>query len=164
MRVPEDTSRASGGGWFSLVGGLLIVAGSLLPWTHAQVLAAIVDRNGMQLGANSGFSVVGLVTLILGLITCLIGLSTVAHFQMPRFVQRSSIITGVVAAALVALNIPTLEHYVQTVQATSALAQASLGYGLWLVFIGCALSITGGLVVRASRNTSTLDDISLVEL
>jgi hypothetical protein len=103
----------------------------------------------MQLGNNYGFSVDGLVTLVLGLITCLIGLSMLLRFQMPPFVQRSSIVTGVVVGVLVLLNIPGLQDYVKSVG-----AGASTGYGLWVVLTGCALAIAGGLVLRATRQAS----------
>jgi RNA polymerase subunit RPABC4/transcription elongation factor Spt4 len=147
--VDEIASRASGGAWFALVGGILIVAGSLLPWLQVHLPLTTVSRNGMQLGNNYGFSVDGLVTLVLGLITCLIGLSMLLRFQMPPFVQRSSIVTGVVVGALVLLNIPGLQNYVKSVG-----AGASIGYGLWVVLTGCALAIVGGLVLRATRQAS----------
>jgi hypothetical protein len=150
----ETARRAAGGGWVALIGGVLMVAGSLLPWTHAQIFAAIVDRNGMQLGANTSFSVAGLVTLLLGIVTCLIGLSTIVRFEMPPFVQRSPIITGIVAASVVLLNIGAMQHYVQTVRAASTATVASLGFGLWLLFLGCALAIIGGLVLRTTRQAS----------
>lgn len=153
MAVSDRARRAAGGAWFALLGGVLIVAGSLLPWMQASVLGANVDRNGMQLGAHMGFSVAGLVTLFLGLVTGLIGLSGVAGFVMPRYIQRSAIITGVVAGGVVLLNLGAMQHYVQTVRAASTLASANLGYGLWLLLLGCALAVIGGLVLRANRET-----------
>jgi uncharacterized Zn finger protein (UPF0148 family) len=144
--IEVDTLPA--GAWLTLAGGLLMAIGSFLPWMQASVFLATLSRNGMQLGDNMGFSVDGVVTLILGVVTCVIGLSRLLHFSLRRFFYSSSVITGLIAGAITAYNATQLHKFVASIGDESV--TASLGYGLWVLLVGCALAIIGGFMVRVA--------------
>lgn len=151
----ENTQgQVSVGGWFALVDGVLIFAGSLLPWTQAHFFGESLDRSAMRLGALMGSSIVELVTLVLGVITGLVGLSAVVHSEMSLFVQCSPTIAAVVVVALALLSMGVIQHFVQEVRATSSAASGSLGAELRLLFVGRALATIRGLVLRAARGPS----------
>jgi len=119
-----------------------------LPWMQASTFLVTIHRNGMQLGANMGFSFDGVVTLILGVVTCVIGLSRLLHFGLARFFYRSTVLTGLIAGAITVYNATQLHTLVASIGSESV--AASLGYGLWVLLVGRALAILGGFIVRVA--------------
>jgi len=141
------------GAWLALAGGLLMAVGSFLPWLQATVFVTTITRNGMQMGDNMGFSADGVITLVLGVITCVIGLSRLLHFSMPRFLYSSTVITGLIAGAITIYDATQVHKFVASIGNNSV--AASMGYGLWVLLIGCALAILGGFVVRFAPKPTT---------
>jgi hypothetical protein len=141
------------GAWLALAGGLLMAVGSFLPWLQATVFVTTITRNGMQMGDNMGFSADGVITLVLGVITCVIGLSRLLHFSMPRFLYSSTVITGLIAGAITIYDATQVHKFVASIGNNSV--TASMGYGLWVLLIGCALAILGGFVVRFAPKPTT---------
>lgn len=151
----EPERRVAGSGWVILAGGLLLAIGSFLPWATATLLTGTLNRNGMQLGQNLSFSAGGLVVLLLGIVTCVIGLSVVLRFQMPSWLQRSSIATGLVAAFVVILTIPGIKDVVDNVNENAgSYGSASLGFGLWVAILGGMLAVAGGVSASMARRAS----------
>jgi hypothetical protein len=146
--VGEKKSREIGGAWLTLFGGILMVAGTFTPWTQEVFAGTIVSRNGMQLGGNLAFSVEGFFTLLLGLITCLIGIRGLQRFQMTKWLQNSSIVTGIATALLVIGAIIGTHSSV----AGEYAGNASYGFGLGLLVLGCAFAIGGGFIMRANKS------------
>jgi RNA polymerase subunit RPABC4/transcription elongation factor Spt4 len=134
------------GAWLALAGGILMAVGSFLPWMQASAFFVTLHRNGMQMGDNMGFSVDGVVTLVLGVFTCVIGLSRLLHFSMPSFLYRSSVATGLIAGAITVYDATQIHTFVASIGGENV--AASLGYGLWVLLVGAALAILGGFVVR----------------
>jgi hypothetical protein len=133
------------------LGGLLIVFGSFLPWLTATApFVGTISVNGMQGGD-------GVITLVLGVITILIGVTRLTATKMPARLWRSSIVTGVITGALAIYDYNQVQERI-TGAKTAAKATgdlpfdipvvANVGTGIWALFVGAALAILGGMLVR----------------
>jgi hypothetical protein len=107
-----------------------------------------INRNGFQLGPNDTLTIDGPICLILGVVTVVIGITRLVGSEMPALLQRSSIVTGIAAGILIALNWSGVHSIVVRVQ--NAGAAAAIGYGYWICAIGAAVAIVAGLVLRSA--------------
>jgi hypothetical protein len=134
------------------LGGLLIVFGSFLPWLTATApLIGTINVNGMQGGGD------GVFTLVLGVITILIGVTRLTATNMPALLWRSSIVTGVITGAVAIYDYNSVQDRIAKMttaaKATSGLpfdipVIANVGTGIWALFVGAALAILGGMLIR----------------
>jgi hypothetical protein len=125
----------------TVLGGLLIVVGSFLPWLTLDSAFSIptITYNGIERGD-------GIITLLLGVITILIGVSQVTTTRLPGMALRSSIATAVIAG-MVAIYDYLDEPRHETEVAVSARS------GIWILILGAILAIVGGgLVQTASKS------------
>jgi hypothetical protein len=63
-------------------------------------------------------------------------------------VQRSAIVTGVIAAVVVGIDYSSLEDRIHAATQASNLISASIGVGVWTIFVGAAFAVAGGLSLR----------------
>jgi hypothetical protein len=147
----SDPSTLAAGAWLAIIAGVLAVVGSFLPWEHFSALFVTVNRNGFQLGANEGFSVDGLIILLLGMVTVIIGITKLTRTVAPRFLQRSSIVTGIAIAVVAALEISPIRQNIRTVENASSAASGSVGFGLWLAIISGVVAVVAGLMIRSNQ-------------
>ncbi len=60
-------STVPAGGWMAIIGGALMIVGAVLPWVTASAAFGVsLSRNAFQLGNNNGFSIDGVVAVIIG--------------------------------------------------------------------------------------------------
>ncbi|MHB1988914.1 MAG: zinc ribbon domain-containing protein [Acidimicrobiales bacterium] len=140
------------GAWITLGGGAILVVSAFLPWFTASVFSQSISRNGMQLGQGDSFSVDGLIILLLGLVAVLIAIGRLAKFSLPRWVQSSPVVVGLVASVYAALDIPGIDHLVASVRQRSSLVTASTGFGVYLAVVGGVIALVGGLVLWFANN------------
>jgi hypothetical protein len=138
-----DTTPA--GAWLAIAGGAMIAIGSLLPWVQIGGFA----RNGFQLGANESVTIDGPICLILGIVTIVIGITRLTNSAMPRFIQRSTIVTGVVVGFVLAGDYSAIHHSVD--QTNGSWDIASIGYGYWVCGVGALVAVAGGIVLRSGQ-------------
>jgi hypothetical protein len=82
------------GATMTVLGGLLIVLGSVLPWlSFTAPFVGTITKNGMEGGD-------GIITLILGVVTILIGVTQFTATRLPVVMHRSSIATGVITGVV----------------------------------------------------------------
>jgi hypothetical protein len=134
------------------LGGLLIVFGSFLPWLTATApLIGTVNVSGMQGGGDEVF------TLVLGVITILIGVTRLTATNMPALLWRSSIVTGVITGALAIYDYNSVQDRITEMKTAAKAAGdlpfdipviANVGTGIWVLFVGAALAIVGGMLIR----------------
>jgi hypothetical protein len=141
------------GAWLSILGGGLAVVASFLPWvTGTSALGVTVTRNAFQFGANYGFSVDGVVLVALGVIGAVIGIARLTKTAMPRYLQRSPIVLGLVVAAVAVNRIPSINDLVHSVNnACSGNCSATMAYGVYICFLGAAFMLIGGIVLRSRQ-------------
>jgi len=116
---------------------------SFLPWASVQTLLFTMNRNAFQLGQGRSFSATGAVLLLLGIVTALIGITCLTGSAMPRFLQRSPIVTGAAALLVAASNGPAIQNWAKTVGAA-----ASVGFGVWVAVLAGLTALAGGIVLR----------------
>jgi len=126
-----------------LIGGALVVAGSFLPWiTIRAPFVGTLTRSGTEGGDGIG-------TLIVGIVIGLAGLAKMGGFNLPSFFNRSPIILGAIAALIVGIDLPDILNRIHTAEEASPVVTASVGSGVWTVFVGAALTLVGGLQARS---------------
>ena len=151
------------GASFAMLAGVLMIVGSFLPWMTATITTfstsaffgptidtETITRNGWQLGADKGFSIDGLLILIFGVITLLIGLTRLADSPMPRYVQRSSIVTGLAATGIMIWATVQVQDFVASRELG---IDANVGPGPAVVFVGCFFAVIGGLILLSAATT-----------
>jgi hypothetical protein len=134
------------------LGGLLIVFGSFLPWLTATApLIGTVNVSGMQGGGD------GVFTLVLGVLTILIGVTRLTATNMPALLWRSSIVTGVITGAVAIYGYISVQERITEMKTAAKAAGdlpfdipviANVGTGIWALFVGAALAILGGVLIR----------------
>jgi hypothetical protein len=130
------------GATMALLGGVLIVLGSFLPWLTATApLVGTISRNGMEGGD-------GIITLVLGVVTILIGVTQLTATNLPTLVQRSTIVTGAITGIVAIINYLNVQRRIEDVREESELIAASVGAGIWTLIVGAVLAIVGGVLVR----------------
>ena len=135
----------------AIIGGALMIVGAVLPWvTASAAFGESLSRNAFQLGSNNGFSIDGVVAVIMGVITILIGIVRLTNSQSPRYLQRSAIVTGVIAILICANRYSALNNLVNSATSAShGLATASISYGFWILGLGGAVAIAAGFILRS---------------
>jgi hypothetical protein len=127
---------------------------AFLPWFTAHVGLVTINRNGFQLGNNYGFSIDGVLLLGFGAIAIAIGISRLTKSQMPRWIQRSTIVVGLAAGVVILLEVPSINNLAHRVESASSFVSAGIGYGLWVAGAGAALAVVAGFVLRGSSSIS----------
>jgi hypothetical protein len=145
-----DTTPA--GAWLAIAGGAMAAIGSLLPWEQIGTFA----RNGFQLGAHDSVTFDGPACLILGIVTIVIGITRLTNSAMPRFIQRSTIVTGVLVGLVLAGDYSSIHHSVNQITASGEIA--SIGYGYWVCGVGAVVAVAGGIVLRSGQPSRGLGD------
>ncbi len=143
-------STVPAGATFSLMGGLLIAGGTLLPWYTVTSGLATVNQNGFQLGTNRSLSWAGPALLLLGIVTVVIGVVRLAGGRMPSTIQRSPVVTGLVGGAVLLFSYPVPTETTQRL-ANAGLVSTSVGYGYWICAVGCGVAVVGGVILRDRR-------------
>jgi hypothetical protein len=126
----------------TILGGLLIALGSFLPRLTAMIpLVGTVNTNGMQGGGD------GIITLVLGIILVLIGVAQLTGNLSSRL-QVAAIPIGILTVVVAVNAYSGAEDRIASVQAASSLAAASIGAGIYVLFVGAAFAIAGGWFAR----------------
>jgi hypothetical protein len=151
------------GGIITGLGGVLIMLGSFLPWLTATIpLAGTITVNGMQ-GEGIGD---GVITLVLGMIAVLLGVAQVTG-NLPARWRLLPIMIGVLTGLIAAYAYNDVQGRIHSVTAESDLVTASVGMGIYTLFVGAGFAIAGGLFVRrwsARPPTATMVLVLLVVL
>src|SRR5205823_1319260 len=95
----------------------------------------------------------GVITLIIGIVIVLIGIARLTRADLPSYVQRSPIVAGIAAGVVMGIDTGQLVDRIHAVQTASSLATASLGAGVYAVFVGAGLSVLGGLSLRSTASS-----------
>ena len=108
-----------------------------------------VSRNGFQLGVNDAVTVDGPLLALLGIVTIIIGITRLTGTAMPSWLQRSTIVSGIVAAIIIALNWTGIHQVVESVQGSGI--SAAIGYGYWVCALGAVVAVVAGFILRSGN-------------
>jgi hypothetical protein len=147
LRQARAESTVPAGGWLAIAGGLMIAVGSLLPWMTFGLLG--LSRNGFQLGDNESLTADGPTCLVLGIITVIIGITRLTGTSMPRWIERSTIVTGILAGLTVVANWSAIHDFVSTIQSKGT--SAAIGYGYWICATGAVVAVVAGFILRSAE-------------
>ena len=119
------------------VGGLLVIAGSVLPWAIGDALASGASVTGLEM-------VEGLATILMGFGIGLAGLLALASTDRPR--------TRSVVAVLALICLAVVGYFFVTMaQRLEGWDMLSPGGGLYAVAIGSALALAGAFKMKRPR-------------
>lgn len=125
-----------------ILGAILIIAGSLMPWATVQSIFGTMSLNGTEGD--------GIITLLAG-IGLAAGAGATAAFQRLWLAIAQAITAGGVAA----LSLYEINHVTSSLDdAGNELARASAGSGLYVLLIGAVVAVLGGCLhigLRAQR-------------
>lgn len=128
-------------------GGILVAAGSVMPWITATGGFGIsVTRSGIEGGD-------GLITIVLGIGLALTGLAMVRGQNLRLW--GASLLMSVVTLVLIAIDYVSLNDRIKTMAAEATIF-ASIGIGIWLVAAGGFIAAVASLAIR---NAATLDRV-----
>ncbi len=147
--------------WLLVVGGALMALGSFLPWDQASAFLIQISRNGMQLGANRGFSVDGLATLLFGIGAAGAGWARLNAGVTPRIARWSPPWLGLAGIVISGWDLHEISNFDNTIK--SAAVSASIGYGLWLVLVGSVAVLLGGIRGPKSRGVEEAPEPSPIQ-
>jgi hypothetical protein len=146
-----ESLRRTGAAWLLLPASLLVGIGSLLPWLTVNDGISTINRNGFQLGQGEGFSVDGLVALLLGIIVGLIGVTAIARASLPSWIRRSPIVVGLGITVAGANSLTGIVPYIRHLRTQFPGISASVGYGVILVIAGGVVAVLSGLTAWSDR-------------
>lgn len=126
--------KMSTGSIVGIVGGLLVILGVVLPWMSDSTGASVS-------GLTAGIAPIGIVLIIFGVL----GLVMVAPGK--RLLAIGTIVFGILAFLLY-LALLGLSSLIST-GANVLGANTSVGYGLFIGFIGSILLIVGAIMARS---------------
>jgi|ERR1039458_1409429 membrane protease YdiL (CAAX protease family) len=138
-------------GWIHVAAGVLVIAGSLLPWISVSTgLGPSLTRNAFQLGSHAALSYDGIVLVACGALLVIAGASTARGQIKQRGRPELAVLLLSLLALLVALNKWSGLRSVVNLD-SGAFVTASFGIGYYLVVLGSLAGIVGSLLLGLSR-------------
>ena len=129
----------------ALVGGGLVALGSFLPWiTATAAFLGTISRNGIDGGGDGIWTIVIGVIVVIGVVG---GLSSPGAVGAAR---AAAVVGGIAAVVVGFLDMSDVQGRVNTIANGSSGAIASVGMGIYVVMLGGALAVVGGLVARSA--------------
>lgn len=161
--APEAATDSTlpAGAWIAIAGGVLMGVSAFLPWMTAYALFGSLNRNSFQLGSRAGFSADGLVLVALGVLTVVVGVTRLIGSAMPKYLQRSTIVTGIGVLLLVINRAPSINSLSNQVgKSSKGMVSASIGYGLWVAAAAGVIAVVGGIILRSQpKGPGRLNDV-----
>lgn len=153
----NDEAKVKGAALATLVGGGFITLGSFLPWiTFTLTFGNRLTATGLKEGGD------GVLTLILGIVVLLIGLTSLAGASMPTLLARTPIPAGIIVAIIGIANYADISSRVDVVTRDRAVAEGSIGAGIYCLLIGAGLTLIGGISLAIARRTTSGSSSPLV--
>lgn len=152
----ELESSPPGSEWILIIGGVLMMVGSFLPWTHASFDLVRLTRDGLQLGANQGFSIDGLITLVTGVIATLTGLSRTKSTMLTHGIALLVCADGLIGTVVGLYDLVAAIDYTTSVKLGLPLVAAGVGYGIWIVIGGGVLITVSGIFSLRTNQASNI--------
>jgi hypothetical protein len=133
-------------------GGVLVAAGSLLPWITATApFVGTISRSGVDMGSDG-------VALLIGGIAVAVALAFVAFSDVAPSVDQGIAVAGLIAGVgggwLAWSDKKELESRVAGLAGELA---ANVGAGVWLVLVGCGLLVFAMIRVLVRPNEEHKD-------
>lgn len=139
--------RVKGAAALAVVGGLIAIVGSMLPWISATSGFGSLSKSGLEGGD-------GVIALVIGALAIVTGVCAVAGWTFPRLLQGSAVVQGAVLLAIAAFDYVDVQHRIKSVDAAgNGFVTASTGAGLWALFVAGALVLAAGIIIMAANRS-----------
>lgn len=132
-----------------IIGGVLIAAGSLMPWVEATAaFVGSLSRSGIDGGGD------GVITLSAGVVVALVGLYALVQTGQEGIFALGAV-GGLVAAGIAIVNYNEASGRVVEFTATAGeLGTASVGAGLWVLGAGGVVALVAAATGLFSSEAS----------
>jgi len=141
--------QTPGWAWLAVLGGGVMAAGTVLPWITATAGFVSITRTGLEIATLDAVLV-----LVAGCACVLAGIGAITGAAATGLISRSPILLGLVGVGIGIYDATQVADRVRAVEGSSSLATASMGSGLYLVFVGGGLAILAGLQ-RQNESTAS---------
>jgi hypothetical protein len=125
----------------TIIGSVLVVIGTLLPWATQTLGPISANRSAFQLGAHESITWVGPTLVLLAVVTAFIGLRGLRGAPLPRYLSILAVVLGV------AMVVEIIIGYPKSPQGLSNLESFTVGIGFWVCLIGGIVVFVGALVM-----------------
>jgi hypothetical protein len=138
--------------WLAIIGGGLVALGAFLPWFTGATLGYLsFNRNSFQLSNQNGLTFAGPMCLLLASVTVVIGIVRLTQAAMPRFLQRSTIVTAIAIYLVLLSQYSGVQHdWLNPI--TDTMGSLAVGSGFWTCCAGALLALIAGFVMRPRRS------------
>lgn len=130
-----------------IVGGVLLIIGAFLPWATFELSIIDVEETINGFSSGSGSTRDGPIFLFFGLLALGFGIAQLAARRILA-VAILSVVFGVFALAAALGEIGSLKEDLDSLE---EFGTASLGPGPWVMLIGAAVALAGGITTLAKR-------------
>ena len=140
-----------------LLGGAIVIVGSLLPWHSVDGLGTTLNIDGIDSPNN------GIVTLLAGIVIVVLGWRMVDFGDHPRRTVLGASVVTAAAAAWALLDASNAEDDVAN-KVTEGVVSLDRLYGQWVLLAGAALVlVVGALNARIATVERVQREIDLAE-
>lgn len=138
--------------YVSVLGGIIILAGSFLPWVTVNTSVGTIELGGLQ---ASGFE-----TLIAG---AAVVLATFVARGPRRFNSLAASLSGFLGGGIALRTVFNLQDGIASLAGASQElgAEPTIGIGLIIVLVGAAVAIAGGLLTDPDKAEMLSDSAAL---
>lgn len=124
--------------YVALVGGIVMIVGSLLPWVSVSSMFGTINKNGIEGD--------GIFTLICGVAVILA--SIVAKEKPGKPSSVLAVLFGLFGGILAVFTLANVGEATRTISGESVFA--AVGIGIYVTLIGAVVAIVGGLMKSTS--------------
>jgi hypothetical protein len=154
--LKAQRDRVLAGGIIAGAGGFLVALGALLPWITASAAFASFSANGMQGGGD------GIWLLVIGVVILAMAIVAIISKSSEAAPSVVIIILGLIGGVVMAIDLGEINDRINTAKSQSDLIVASVGAGVFVVFVGAALAIGGAILLLTSRGAARTSPSAII--
>lgn len=132
-----------------VLGGLLLVLGSFLPWIVVRApFVGTLSKSGMEGGD-------GVVSIGLGIAAVIVGYRWVGSDSLSPWLRRLPILIMAGTVLLAVVELIDINDRIEA--ASTGFVSGSVGAGIWTLLVGAALVLIGGGLLRLPKQEGPRD-------
>jgi amino acid transporter len=133
----------TGVAWLVMAGGVIVAAGSLMPWVSTATILGSINRSAWQLGSGLSDDGTGPLLLILGLLIASVGWAMLGGRARRYGSKRTAIVIEVILLLLLILIFKPLIDFAN--QGGTKFTVGSIGIGYWISVVGTFVALVGSI-------------------
>lgn len=129
--------------WLVIAGGVIVAAGSLMPWVSVTTILGSINRSAWQLGSGLSDDGTGPLLLIFGLLLASVGWAMLGGRARWFGHKRTGIVIEVILLLILILIFKPLIDFAN--QGGTKYAVGSIGIGYWISGVGTVVALVGSI-------------------